>query len=287
MQSALRLYTHHGAPFLSGVVNEVDDTGRTMLHRVCGPWPRGHCNRDALAALVDAGADIQARVTNNYLALMKGFTSLHTLVYFAWNPSTRDELESLMYLIQRGVSVYAVDDKHRSVSMTAYIENEFERECEWTPIGGYRGDLWDAALATCGYNLWEFRKIYPRLPRYDSRYKRSDFERLWEGIEHLCPYWDDRRWPETGTRSDYSMGADDEGSDSGYRDGCEPSHLKDSDIHESQSGWITGLLGQETRHDGIVEDKTSEIERVAGETVSNNENKVVWESIDLDNPWTG
>ncbi|KAI8668636.1 Helo-like-N domain-containing protein [Fusarium keratoplasticum] len=210
--SALRFYTHYGAPFLSGAVNEVDEMGRTMLHRVCGSWPRGHCNCDALAALIDAGANIQARVTNNYMALMKGFTCLHTLVYFAWNPSTSDELENLVYLIQRGASVYTVDDNHRSVSMTAYIQNEFECEGEWTPVGGYRGDLWDAALVTCGYNLSEFRRFYPRAPRYDSRYKRSDFEKLWEGIEHLCPYWDDHRWPETGTHGGYSMDADDEGS---------------------------------------------------------------------------
>jgi hypothetical protein len=171
--------------------------------------------------------------------------------------------------------------------MTAYIKNEFECEGEWTPVGGYRGDLWDAALVTCGYNLSEFRKLYPRLPRYDSRYKRSDFEKLWEGIEHLCPYWDDCRWPETGTRSDYSMDADDEGSDSSYCDGCEPSYLEDSDIHEPQSGWITGSLGEETSHDGIVQDAASETERGARETVSDSENKVVWKNIDLDNPWTG
>ncbi|KAM6527667.1 hypothetical protein FALCPG4_008717 [Fusarium falciforme] len=285
--SALRFYTHYGAPFLSGAVNEVDEMGRTMLHRVCGSWPRGHCNCDALAALIDAGANIQARVTNNYMALMKGFTCLHTLVYFAWNPSTSDELESLVYLIQRGVSVYAVDDNHRSVSMTAYIQNEFECEGEWTPVGGYRGDLWDAALVTCEYNLSEFRRLYPRLPRYDSRYMRSDFEKLWEGIEHLCPYWDDRRWPDTGTHGSYSMDTDDEGSGSSHCDGCEPSYLEDSDIHEPQSGRITGLLEEETSHDGIVEDETSETKRGAQETVSDSENKVVWKNIDLDNPWTG
>lgn len=47
------------------------------------PMARGHCNRDALAALVDAGRNIQARVINNYMAWLKGSACLYIFVYFA------------------------------------------------------------------------------------------------------------------------------------------------------------------------------------------------------------
>ncbi|KAI0965355.1 hypothetical protein F4678DRAFT_334855 [Xylaria arbuscula] len=34
------------------------------------------------------------------------------------------------------------------------------------------------------------------MARYTAHYTRQVFESLWEGREHLCPYWDDREWPE-------------------------------------------------------------------------------------------
>lgn len=63
----------------------------------------------------------------------------------------------------------------------------------------------DAALATCGYDLLEFQKGYPRVPRYAEDYHRAEFERLWEGIEHRCPCPEDGRWPEADGDSDYFL----------------------------------------------------------------------------------
>lgn len=130
-----------------------------------------------------------------------GFTGLHTLLFYAFHPETRDELESAAFLIEKGIAVDAVDDKDRTVSMIAYALG-------WDSAlrmgnGSYRGDLWDAALALSGYDLAEFRSDFPRVARYDGRYTRANFEMLWRGIEDRCPYWDDRRWPETGGDSDF------------------------------------------------------------------------------------
>lgn len=174
---------------------------------MCSATEGSLCSRSAIACLVDAGADIQAHVqiSDPDSRTKRRFTCLHCLVLEAHSPSTNDELESLVYLIQNGVDVRAVDCEGRSVSIVAYKLNYIEPELGLDHFGGYRGDLWDAALATCGYDLLEFRKDYPRTPRYGTEYERADFERLWEGIEERCPYWDHGRWPETGGDSDHWM----------------------------------------------------------------------------------
>ena len=69
-------------------------------------------------------------------------------------------------------------------------------------MGSWRGDLFDVVLQSCGYNIYEFRKEYPRTGLYTNEYSRRDFEILWEGIEHLCPYWDDTDWPSSNLGCD-------------------------------------------------------------------------------------
>ncbi|KAL2679302.1 hypothetical protein Neosp_010074 [[Neocosmospora] mangrovei] len=85
--------------------------------------------------------------------------------------------------------------------MRAYLPNENDNQ--YSSKGSYRGDLWDAAVTICGYDLTQFRASYPRVPRYNKGYSRQDFERLWLGHESLCPYWDDKRYPEAGGDEDY------------------------------------------------------------------------------------
>jgi hypothetical protein len=136
--------------------------------------------------LVDAGADVR-RLTED------GRTAFHLLIQAAKPRSGKSNLESLVFLIQKGPSVHALDRQYKSVSTLAYTEDG----CA-DPLG-FRGDVWDAALATCGYDLVEFRKDHPRTPRYSQMYLRSHFEVIWGGIEHLCPYWDDEPWPDKYT----------------------------------------------------------------------------------------
>ncbi|KAF7562663.1 hypothetical protein G7046_g1500 [Stylonectria norvegica] len=161
-----------------------------------GAWVYGNrdlCVSKVGATLVAAGADVNARTDDEYRS-----TCLHVLLHnldpTGWNndKNMQDMLQCAIYLIQRGANVHALDGHGRSVSACAYLPDQ--GGFPWD-VGSYRGDLWDAALAACGYDLVEFRQHFPRIPQYSSYYQRSDFEKLWEGKEEQCPYWDDRPWP--------------------------------------------------------------------------------------------
>ncbi|RYP46536.1 hypothetical protein DL768_007283 [Monosporascus sp. mg162] len=86
----------------------------------------------------------------------------------------------------------ATDFNGNTVSDYAYKPWIVER---WPAgLGSYHGDLWDSVLQSCG---------------------RSDFESLWRGREHLCPYWDDSPWPPLGEGEfDHSIEELSEDSDS-------------------------------------------------------------------------
>lgn len=190
----------HGGPCLRDELNDMSHDNPAIF-KACGAWFGSPDTLDTIVSLVKAGADVRVRLSRDVNRL-KGVTVLHVLVGEAHCPSTRDELESLDFLIRQGCDVREVCDASISVSKMAYKKNQHECQGVLKPVGGYRGDLWDAALVRCGYDLLEFRKEHPRVPRYNEMYRRADFERLWEGLEHLCPYWDDRRWPENGGDSD-------------------------------------------------------------------------------------
>ncbi|KPM42617.1 hypothetical protein AK830_g3921 [Neonectria ditissima] len=111
--------------------------------------------------------------------------------------------EVLMYLIGRGADVRAVSDGW-SVSSVAYGQTCRE-ECPKSLLGSYFGDLWDAALDACGYELMEFRNHFPRNACHTEDYTRRDFELLWKGQEHRCPYWNDAAWPRSDDTSKREM----------------------------------------------------------------------------------
>ncbi|KAL2210407.1 hypothetical protein CC79DRAFT_1365801 [Sarocladium strictum] len=258
-----------GGPCLRDEINDLS-SGFPVLHGACYAWPDSHCCPDTLALLLKAGADPHVRISGQHPGVFRnnnGFTALHSLVEVAHFPSTKDEIESLIYLIQQGCSIRAVCDRGRSVSRVAYSANIVEREDgHWSEcIGGYRGDLWDAALATCGYDLLGFREDFPRVPWYDQNYQRADFERLWEGIEHLCPYWDDCRWPETGGDSDHfnRHGYPDDDSDlSGLSDMSNGSE-NEMDDEDADSHSVGGIGVRGATGDGdsgsIAEQEAAEI----------------------------
>ncbi|KXX74908.1 hypothetical protein MMYC01_208950 [Madurella mycetomatis] len=91
----------------------------------------------------------------------------------------------IILLINHGADVYAKDRFGLSVSDIAYTEDNSRR---W--LGSARGDIWDFALALSGYNISDFRQGRHRKARYGTAYTRQDFETLWAGHEHLCPYYD-------------------------------------------------------------------------------------------------
>ncbi|KAM6530371.1 hypothetical protein FALCPG4_008498 [Fusarium falciforme] len=201
---SVELFLKHGGHFALHDFESSDMNGRTRLHQICMADSRSTSKRKAVGMLVAAGADMNARIAqsgspDDHQTL--GFTCLHSLVYTAHRTEDRDELETLVYLIRKGADPSAVDHHDNTVAMRAYLPNENDNR--YSSKGSYRGDLWDAAVAICGYDLEQFRASYPRVPRYNKSYSRQDFERLWLGHESLCPYWDDKRYPEAGGDEDY------------------------------------------------------------------------------------
>ncbi|KAF4965825.1 hypothetical protein FSARC_6418 [Fusarium sarcochroum] len=198
------LFLKHGGHFTMHDLESSDLNGRTRLHQICMTDTRSTSKRKAVAMLVAAGASLSARVTKSWSPddhQTLGFTCLHGLVYKAHRSKDRDDLETLVLLIQQGADVFALDHHQHSVFMRAYLSNDSDNQ--YSSKGSYRGDLWDAALTICGYDIGQHRDAFPRVPRYNKSYRRKDFERLWLGHESSCPYWNDERHPETGGTDDY------------------------------------------------------------------------------------
>ncbi|KAI1060950.1 hypothetical protein LB507_010146 [Fusarium sp. FIESC RH6] len=193
------LFLRHGRHFTLHDQESHDLNGRTRLHQICMAETKSTSKKKALEMLTVAGANLSARVVKSWSPddhQTLGFTCLHSLVYKAHRSRDRDELEALVFLIRQGADVFSVDHHQHSVSMRAYLPNDNDNH--YSSKGSYRGDLWDAALSICGYDISEHRAMYPRVPRYNKGYRRMDFERLWQGHEISCPYWDDEQYPKIG-----------------------------------------------------------------------------------------
>jgi hypothetical protein len=116
-----------------------------------------------------------------------GQTCLHTLL--GRRQSTIPTVRGcLLFLVQNGADVRAVDNYGRSVSSIAYRNDQ--------KYGCLTGDLWDSVLSECGYDIRQFRKTHARKPLYTQDYTRTEFEEFWKGREDSCPYYDDpSEWP--------------------------------------------------------------------------------------------
>ncbi|KAF2251513.1 ankyrin [Trematosphaeria pertusa] len=180
-----------------GVASFRDHNGRSPFLRACGrllDWSTGlEQNIRKLSHLLERGCSIHDTDDD-------GSTCLHIIfsngIDGALNGHWRD---TLIYLIRQGADLYALDYSGASVSHIAYSETCYDRQLS---AGTSRGDLFDFALDSCGYNILEFRKKYPRRGRYEGGYSRQDFELLWKGREERCPYWDDAEWPKSDKNSD-------------------------------------------------------------------------------------
>ncbi|KAK7909080.1 hypothetical protein PG985_014958 [Apiospora marii] len=177
-----------------GTINTRFPDGNTPLLAHCR-GEGGGFHVEQLKTLIQRGADITARGQG-------GRTCLHFCIYNL-QFYVAQEIEAIRYLIKQGADPKAVDDEGLSVSTYAY-----KRLCFTGSLLGhssYAGDLWDAVLQSCGYDIGDFRCGHSqRKARYVDlsdgvgrtlNYGRSDFEGLWRGRERLCPYWDDQPWP--------------------------------------------------------------------------------------------
>ncbi|KAK1761843.1 hypothetical protein QBC33DRAFT_317182 [Phialemonium atrogriseum] len=154
------------------------------------------CNpvaEESISLLLQKGADLHAR-TNT------GSTCLH--VYFdnidaACLSSVRRQV--LATLIQDGHDINAVDGNGHTIEDTQY---RCEAKCQGRPIHNvisrlqllaYKRDLWDAVLVQCDRPVVE-RGLFFGGQQWRTMGARDiagekEFEDIWSGLEHLCPYY--------------------------------------------------------------------------------------------------
>lgn len=157
-------------------IQTVAESGLTplLVYCACGYW-----QIEGFEVLLRYSASVREsdHDGNTCLKLCLGFIDNPDLHYEALR--ARD---AIIYLIEQGADVFAQNTRSYSVSDVAYQSDKL-----W---GSFRGDLWDCAVANCGYDVSEFRSGRTRQAVYTRRYTRDDFEDLWAGAEHLCPYYD-------------------------------------------------------------------------------------------------
>ncbi|SCV52755.1 uncharacterized protein FFB14_12773 [Fusarium fujikuroi] len=144
-----------------------------------------------------ARRQIQILLKNGYdiNSPLDGKTCLHYLMTKEINPCLDlilEFMDLLIFVIENGGDIWAVDDAGYLAANYAY---DITCEADFLFSPSLKGDLWDSALSYLGYDILRFRRYYPRKARYMPGYTRQDFEKLWQGREGDCPYWDDHPWP--------------------------------------------------------------------------------------------
>ncbi|KAK3695846.1 hypothetical protein B0T22DRAFT_438783 [Podospora appendiculata] len=150
-----------------------------------------NCAKQLLAAGADPTIFVEGQLeeASNYMFASMGsgltWLDVNPSRKLGWERSWRERLddpEVPELLVRNGVDIDARDHNGSSPSDIAYAN---------VKRMSYAGDLWDSVLATCGYDVKQFRAAHPRKAHYIEGYKRGHFEHLWDGIEHLCPYYGD------------------------------------------------------------------------------------------------
>ncbi|KAH7133759.1 hypothetical protein EDB81DRAFT_805083 [Dactylonectria macrodidyma] len=181
--------------------------GRSPFLSCCEGMGNG-IRSDSIQTFLAFGSNIHDRDNG-------GLTCLHiALENLRQSHAGLQDFYAIKCLIQSGANPRAVDNFGRSVSDVAYSYGGITKVC-----GSYRGDLWDAVLQSCGFDISQFRsRAHQRKARYTKRYRKVHFEALWEQREAECPYWDGMPWPplepgETEVEDDETSEEDDETSE--------------------------------------------------------------------------
>ncbi|KAH6961929.1 hypothetical protein BKA56DRAFT_177476 [Ilyonectria sp. MPI-CAGE-AT-0026] len=172
---------------LSGLPTDLNDTSTSskmsLFHWYCH-------NRDitteGLQFLINRGADIYARDEFGRTCLhiwAKSNNGRYLRPSKGWEPMR----DAIIYLIQCSKDLLWTDYRGSTLSYAAYETDVANMEFE----SGAVGDIWDRVLAELGEDVSEFRQSFPRQARYTDDYSPRDFMRLWQGKEHLCPYYND------------------------------------------------------------------------------------------------
>jgi hypothetical protein len=151
--------------------------GHNPLFYLCGNHGQGY-DMDKFRILLEAGADPDLRD-------LHGHTCVHACLIKA-EKVTPTEWNSILFLTRNCSEFFSSDDRSTFDSAYRTVQGRLSHY-----MGSYRGDLWDAILTRCGYDIRRLRQGYPRKRIYTPIYTRADFERMWGEREHLCPYYDD------------------------------------------------------------------------------------------------
>ncbi|KAI0017674.1 hypothetical protein F4780DRAFT_574805 [Xylariomycetidae sp. FL0641] len=147
-------------------------------------------NRGCIDALLKMGVSIHAVDSFGRNCLHLAIQS-STPNFYDWQEMVGDRLanraDAIAYLLELGADVQAPERLGETPSYQAYTRCAFAARS----YGSFHGDLWDAALARAGLDIWKYRRSCPRRARYTDAYTRKHFEDIWEGFEQKCPYWDD------------------------------------------------------------------------------------------------
>ncbi|RSM20957.1 hypothetical protein CDV31_000004 [Fusarium ambrosium] len=141
------------APF-ANISTYRDENGLSPFLALCHSYSY---TKEHFRHFLRIGANLQDRDDQGRTCLHICFEGLHE-----FDTGLR-EFEAIEYLVQKGADPYAVDNFGRSVCDTAYTTNRRR-----TIKCSYAGDLWDAILHRCGYDIPQFRSGYRR------RARRSD-----------------------------------------------------------------------------------------------------------------
>ncbi|KAI0502944.1 ankyrin [Xylaria bambusicola] len=166
-------------------INSAIDGGLTPLLIICEKCGYNF-ERGRFSLLLELGADINARDANGRSCLHVCFQNFVT-----W--SVDRQVDTIRFLIQNGADIHARDESGQTAYEWAYTHHS-NRE-GWY-IGSLAGDLWDSVIQDFGYDVFQFRQNHQRRPCYGRKYGRREFEKLWQGREFQCPYWDDGPWPQ-------------------------------------------------------------------------------------------
>ncbi|KAF2786022.1 ankyrin [Melanomma pulvis-pyrius CBS 109.77] len=173
---SLRAVLDLGVPFIN--LEDKNEHGQTALLLAAMNFAYGS-DVMFIKLLLERGANIHAR---DHL----GRTCLHHAAGTFRRPDRLElDVAVLVLLIEHHADIFATDYRGRSIFAHAY-----ECDHERLPMGGYRGDLWDAVLVRCGYSMY-IRSVRTRVCHFTERYTQEHFARLWKGREHECPYFSD------------------------------------------------------------------------------------------------
>ncbi|KAK1830459.1 hypothetical protein QBC39DRAFT_354030 [Podospora conica] len=166
----------------------------TLLHLYAGgcyPTAKG------FSLILQQGVDIHARCSKGFTCLHYLFDNIDNIRGSASGPEGQSDhgirlglLDACDTLVRGGADVDAAENMGRSVSQMAYADSR-------RGLNSFPGDLWDRVLAGNGLDVVAFRNRsgIPRRAHYGYGYERRDFEALWAGMTHLCPYFNDYEPP--------------------------------------------------------------------------------------------